>query len=325
MSQGVVVKKIAVWGIGMLLWGSACARTATVPAPSVLQPSSIFAAWTAHGRPDKRMCVLPFTNRTKSEGLADRVREGIFGRLALKRFTDVDLRELDARLNTLPEAWEKLSPHQLGHALQCEALVYGEVTEASNVYVGVYAQLTLAGRIQLVETASGQTLVSDHHTTKFSTGSLPFSLLEVVPNAVLNLRIFTSEQSLRAVDDLARNLADKIPDLPPSGPGTIIASPASSAPDESRQEKPLLPIDFTTAPDQYRVQVAAFSQQGEARHIARRLRDEGFQPMVVTVATDDRLSHKVMLGPFPSLDVAQETGARVQQRLHIAPMIMRAQ
>ena len=47
--------------------------------------------------------------------------------------------------------------------------------------------------------------------------------------------------------------------------------------------------------------------------------------MVVTVATDDRLSHKVMLGPFPSLDVAQETGARIQQRLHIAPMIMRAQ
>jgi cell division septation protein DedD len=73
------------------------------------------------------------------------------------------------------------------------------------------------------------------------------------------------------------------------------------------------------------VQVAAFSKQGDAQHVAQRLRDEGFQPTVVTAAADDRLWHKVLLGPFPSLDVARETGAQVQQRLQISPMIVPTQ
>jgi hypothetical protein len=250
------------------------------------------------------------------------VREGVFGRLALKRFTDVDLHELDARLNALPESWEKLSPRQLGQSLQCDALVHGEVTEASNLYVGVYAQLTLRGRIQLVDASSSETLITGSHATKFRAGGVPFSLLEVVPNAVLNLRNFTSQQSLRAIDDLARNLADKIPDLPIDAAENAAAPIPADAPDEHERKKATSVVHLTTA-DGYRVQVAAFSKQGEAQHVARRLRDEGFQPIVVTAVTDDRLWHKVLLGPFSSLDAAQETGARVQDRLRIAPVIVR--
>lgn len=319
------MKKIVVCGVGLLLLGSACARTAALHAPPASKPSSIFTAWSQSGSSEKRICVLPFTNRTQSEGLADRVREGFFGRLALKQFADVELRELDARLQALPEAWSQLSPRQLGQALQCDALVYGEVTEASNLYLGVYAQLTLEGRIQLVDASSNETLVISSHATKFRAGGVPFSLLAVVPNAVLNLRNFTSEQSLRAVDDLARNLADKIPDLPTGAEETPIAAMSSNTPEGGEQRKATTPVIATAAPDRYRVQVAAFSQPGEAQHVAQRLRDEGFRPMVVTATTDERLWHKVLLGPFPSLDMARETGVRVRQRLHISPMIVRAQ
>jgi cell division septation protein DedD len=282
-------------------------------------------AWSHSGGAEKRVCILPFTNRTQSEGLAARVREGFFGRLALKRFADVELRELDARLETLPEAWSQLSPRRLGQALQCDALVYGEITEASNLYLGVYAQLTLEGKIQFVDASSNETLVIGSHATKFRTGGVPFSLLEVVPNAVLNLRNFTSEQSLRAVDDLARNLADKIPDLPTSVAENPVAATPANTPEGREQRKVKTPVITTAAPSRYRVQVAAFSKPGEARHVAQRLRDEGFRPMVVTATTDEHLWHKVLLGPFPSLDIAQETGVRVRQRLHISPMIVRMQ
>jgi cell division septation protein DedD len=281
--------------------------------------------WSHKGGAEKRVCILPFTNRTQSAGLAARVREGFFGRLALKRFADVELRELDARLQALPEAWSRLSPRQLGQALHCDALVYGEVTEASNLYLGVYAQLTLEGRVQLIDVSSNETLVIGSHATKFRIGGVPFSLLAVVPNAVLNLRNFTSEQSLRAVDDLARNLADKIPDLPTGAAENPIAAMPSNTHEGKEQREATAPVNATPAPDRYRVQVAAFSQAGEAQQVAQRLRDEGFRPMVVTAATDERLWHKVLLGPFPSLDVAQETGVRVRQRLHISPMIVRAQ
>lgn len=325
MSQGVGMRKIAVCGIGVLLLGSACARTAAIHAPRLPQPSSTFSAWSQSGNAEKRVCILPFTNHTQSAGLAGRVRESFFGRLALKRFTDVELRELDARLQALPNDWSELSPHQLGQALQCDALVYGEVTEASNLYLGVYAQLTLEGRIQFVDTSSNETLVRGSHATKFRSGGVPFSLLAVVPHAVLNLRNFTSEQALRAVDDLARNLADKIPDLP----ARVAEKPAAAMPPHTsegqEQTKGKALVSATAAPDRYQVQVAAFSQPHGAQHVAQRLRDEGFRPTVVTATTDERLWHKVLLGPFPSLDIAQETGVRVRQRLHISPLIVRTQ
>lgn len=325
MSRGVVVKKIMVCGVGLLLLGSACARTAAIHAPPASKPSSTFAAWSQRGSSEKRICVLPFTNRTQSAGLAARVREGFFGRLALKQFIDVELRELDTRLQALPEAWSRLSPRQLGQTLQCDALVYGEVTEASNLYLGVYAQLTLEGRVQLVDAYSNETLAIGSHATKFRTGGVPFSWLAVVPNVVLNLRNFTPEQSLRAVDDLARHLADEIPDLPARLAENAIAAAPSRISEGSAQKETTNAGGATVASDRYRVQVAAFSKQDEAQHVARRLRDEGFRPMVVIAATDERLWHKVLLGPFPSLDIARETGVRVQQRLHISPMIVRTQ
>lgn len=309
-------------GLGMLLLGSACTRTASVPTPPVTKPSSAFTAWSQNGHAEKRVCVLPFTNRTNSKGIADRVRESFFGRLVLKRFTDVNLRELDARLSTLPKAWEKMSPRQLGQALSCDALVYGEVMEASNLYLGVYAQLTLEGRIQFVNTTSNETLVIGSYATKFRTGGVPFSLLEAVPSAILNLRNFIPEQSLRAVDDLARNLADKIPDLPP-GSSENAALRQPEVPNKSEPPRVTPPLSPPPSLDRYRVQVAAFSKPDEAQHVAQRLRNEGFQPMVVSAVTEDHLWHKVLLGPFPSLNVAQEAGVRVQERLRISPMIVR--
>jgi len=322
MQEEGEVKRIAVCGLGMLLLSSACTRTASIPVPPVTKPSSAFAAWSQSGHAEKRVCVLPFTNRTTSEGVADRVRESFFGRLVLKRFTDANLRDIDARLSTLPESWEKMSPHQLGQALNCDALVYGEVMEASNLYLGVYAQLTLEGKIQFVNTTSNETLVVGSYASKFRTGGVPFSLLEAVPSAILNLRNFMPEQSLRAVDELARNLADKIPDLPPNASETA-TFPQQRVPRKSESPNTSPPLNPPPLLDRYRVQVAAFSSQDEARHVAQRLRDQGFQPKIISAATENRLWHKVLLGPFPSWNIAQETRAQVQQRLSISPMIVR--
>lgn len=307
--------------------GAACTRMAAVqPAPSS-PPSLAFAAWSQSGQPDKRICVLPFVNHTKSDGLAERVRESVFGRLSLKRFNDVELRELDARLKSLPQAWNALSPQQLGRALRCDALVYGEVLEASNLYLGVYAQLTLSGRIKLIDAVSNETLVNDTHATQFRAGGVPFSLLAAVPNAVLNLRNFTSEQSLRAVDDLARHLVDKIPDLP-SGGGRpsfplVAPLPIAVAPDLAEQRQRTSMETPSPQHEPYRVQVAAFSNPEEAHHVAQLLRNEGFQPTVVIAIQGERSWHRVMLGPFASRDAAREAGVRVQKRLRCSPMIVR--
>jgi hypothetical protein len=280
--------------------------------------------WSQHGRPDKRLCVLPFTNQTKAEGLADRVREGFFGRIVLKQYTDRDLQEIDARLHALSRPWETLSARQLGQALQCDALVYGEVTDASNIYLGVYAQLTLEGRIQLIDAASNQVLMTGTHATKFRSGGVPFSLLAVVPNAVLNLRNFSSEQMLRAIDDLSRNLADKVPDLPNAPPPTFMARAGRNGLDRDEPREGITLAAMPATPDRYRLQVAAFSKPDEARHAVQLLRNEGFQPTIVVATQSEKAWHKVMLGPFSSLDAAQEVGVRVQKRLPFSPMVVRS-
>lgn len=328
-----MVQRIAACGLGFLLLGSACSRTASVQAPLALKPSTTFAAWSQTGHPDKRICVLPFTDKTNSGSVADRVREGFFGRLALKRFADVELRELDARLHALPEPWNKTTPQKLGAALQCDALVYGEIVEANNLYVGVYAQLTLEGRIQLVDVATGQTLVTGAHTTKFRLGGVPLSLLDLVPNVVFNLRNFSQEQGLRAVDDLARNLADQIPDLPETTDapksGAFLASTGSrtepQAANRAEQKRTEAPLPTSPSPGQdcYQVQVASFAKSGEAQHAVQLLRGEGFQPTVVTAARAEKSQHRVMLGPFATFGAAQETGAKIQKRLRFSPLVVR--
>ncbi|MBI3757628.1 MAG: SPOR domain-containing protein [Deltaproteobacteria bacterium] len=295
----------------------------------MVKPSTTFSAWSQNGHPEKRICVLPFTDRTASGEITDRVREGFFGRLALKRFTDLELRELDARLHALPEPWNKVTPQKLGSALPCDALVYGEILEASNLYVGVYAQLTLEGRIQLVDAATGQTLLVGTHATKFRLGGVPFSLLDLIPDLVLNMRNFSGEQGLRAVDDLARNLADQIPDLPDPATvqkaGPIPVSTEQAAAEHSEQKRTGAPLVTSTCPDQncYQVQVAAFHKSGEAQQAVQLLRGEGFQPTVVTAAQSEKSQHRVMLGPFSTFGAAQETGAKIPKRLRFSPVVVR--
>lgn len=314
VALGGEVKRIAACSLVLMFVAGACTRTAAVHPPRSSPPSSAFVSWSQRGRPEKRLCVLPFVNKTKAEGLADRVRESLFGRIVLKQYTDIDLRDLDARLSALSKPWATFSPRQLGQALQCDALLYGEVTDASNVYLGVYAQLTVEGRIRLVDTVSNHVLMDGTHATKFRVGGVPLSLFELVPNAVLNLRNFSSEQMLRAIDDLSRNLADKVPDLPQVQTTSVAVSTDRNASS----------LAFSHPPSEsYRLQVAAFSKPGEAQHAVQLLRNEGFQPTIVTATQSEKSWHKVMLGPFSSLDAAQETGVRVQKRLPFSPVVVR--
>jgi cell division septation protein DedD len=149
------------------------------------------------------------------------------------------------------------------------------------------------------------------------------------------------------VDDLARNLADKIPDLPETpvvqNAGTITASRepqieprteprvapqmASHVVERSEQKGKGIgaPPSTLTRPDQdcYQVQVAAFSKPGEAQHAVQLLRGEGFRPTVLTVTRSEKSPHRVMLGPFLTFGAAQETGAKVQKRLRFSPVVVR--
>ena len=296
------MKKTAevVCGIGLVLLCAACSpQKPAVPSPN-------FVAWSQDTRPEtspKRVCVLPFTNQTDKQDIAGLVRESFAGHLSIKRFVDAELYEIDEEL---PDNWDQLPARELGQALGCQALVYGLVSKASRTYLGIYSGISLDAGILIVDTQTGKSLVEESYSTRFRSGGLPLSLIGVVPSALLNLRTITSEQMVRAVDDVARHLAAAVPDLPEVGTGGDETGAA---------------VSVASARDAYRVQVAAFRSSSEAQHAVQLLRDEGYQPQITPVSGVENPWHRVVIGPFPSVAKAQQISFAIQQALPFSPVV----
>lgn len=300
------MKKYAglVWGVCLALVCTACG--AQKPAP----PSSHFVAWSQQDPNPKRVCVLPFSNRTGRPAVVTQVRRSFAGHLSTKRFVDVELHEIDARL---PPDWRGLSARALGETLGCQALVYGIVTQARRLYLGLYADIVLDAGIRLIDTQSGRSLVEESYTTRFRSGGLPLSPIGIVPNAVLLLRDISDEQIQRAVDDLARNLAARVPDLPYH---PVPASPAR--PELADAPPPALPTgpeSTRQAPASYRLQVAAFASAESASSAVQLLRQRGYQAELLAPPGLASRWYQVVLGPFPSAASAQQVGVAIRQEL----------
>lgn len=198
-----------------------------------MRPTPRFVAWSqTDPTTPKRVCILPFADKVNVPGLANQIRQSFAGHLSIKHFVDAELYEVDSLLQTLGPGWRALSAQELGRGLNCNALAYGEVTQASRLYLALYSQLTLEGNILLVDAETGQTLVKDTYATKFRSAGVPLSPLSLVPDAIRNLSNLSDVQMVRAVDDLGRNLADKVPDLPalPTSQSVAHAAPSETKP-----------------------------------------------------------------------------------------------
>ena len=177
-------------------------------------PTQNFVTWsTQTPHREKQLCVLPFENTSGIDGLAEQVRQGVAGHLSIKRFSDTELHEIDAALAGV-DNWHKLASQELGRKLNCDALVYGWASKLDRLYVGFYSQLALEGTLHIVESVSGRTLVHETYTARLHDGGLPLSPVSLVTSVVRNLWTFTDAQLVRAIDDLSRNLAARVPDLP---------------------------------------------------------------------------------------------------------------
>ena len=269
-------------------------------------PSSHFVTWSQQESSPRRLCVLPFTNESGQPDVGGQVRRSFAGHLSIKRFRDVELHEIDSRL---PSDWRQLPAQSLGEILGCHALVYGIVTQADRLYLGLYADIALDGGILLIDTQTGQTLVEESYATRFRHGEVPLSLLGIAPSAVLMLRHLTNEQMLRAIDDLGRNLAALVPDLPPPVSGL---DPAEMA------DTPSAASDGAVV---YQLQVAAFRSSERAAQAVRLLWDEGYQAEVVDLPGADTHWYRVVLGPFPSAARAEQVAAAIGRTLPFSPIV----
>jgi hypothetical protein len=225
------------------------------------------------------VAVLPFEDQTDTEGLAGLVRESFYSHLSVRPFRDVELEEVDRRLRDREISLQGgLSPQTarlLGEILDCDAVIWGEVTRFRRIFAGIYSQMAVGARVEIWDTRSGRRVWTDDHVVRYHEGGIPLNPLDI---PLLSLRSGGNLRpvvKVRAVDELARYLARRVP--APQGEGEALDP---------------------TQGYLYEIQAGAFLEEDRASRLAERLRQRGL-PAFIRRHRDGRgLWHRVILGPY---------------------------
>jgi len=78
---------------------------------------------------------------------------------------------------------------------------------------------------------------------------------------------------------------------------------------------------LVSPPKKYALQVAATSSLASARSLAKRLSESGFKSYVTEFESDSSLRFRVRIGPYTSLDEAEQVRARLRAKGHKANLV----
>lgn len=247
------------------------------------------------------IAVLPFRNDTNEDGIDEKVRESIAGHMAVLNYTDLELSEVDMRLDDFLQKTgrqlEQLSVEELGFILNCDAVVFGEVTVARQLFLGIYAQLAVGACIEIWDTRSGEMIWTDRHVVRYHKGGLPtepVGLLVTGYGTVTSLRDYMRRQ---AIDELGRWLVDNLP-------------------------QPEYPPQKISGAYLYEVQLAAFLAQNRANQLIKELESANYGAFIRSNHDERGLWYRVLVGPFSSQLEAEQMRNEIAQRFKVEPVVV---
>ena len=253
-----------------------------------------------HAAP-RSIAILPFLNQTGAPELGPMVRITFYGHLSHRRFTDVELDDVDRALRGGQEiSIHTLTPamlRDLGARLGCDAIVVGRVTEFERLYMGVYSQLSIGADIAIYDTHDGQRLWTDSHVARLHDGGMPLTPFDIPLTGARSGWNLRDSQIIRAVDDLTRTLADRIP-----GPDAPAAAAAAYI---------------------FELQVGAYLDHQLALEQRNDLKTRGFPATVHSEVQRDTIWHRVMVGPFADESEALRIRRQLQDGLRTRPFLRR--
>lgn len=281
--------------LGMLLGG--CGAKSTVADQGLGRA-------LAAGDPPRRVAILPFSDRTDTDGLAEMVRTAFYSRFSALPYEDMELHDIDALLREhgidSGERLARIPVADIGRILGVDAVVIGEVTEFDRVFAVLYSQLSIGAAITIYGTRSGRKLWNDRYVSRFHEGGLPLGIISIpliTMRSGYNLR---ETVKLRAVDELSRELVGRIP--APAGP------PAA---------------DGGAALQAYAVQTGAFLDERRAIEFQATLRRHGFEAFIRKLRRQDGLWHRVLVGPYTRQEDALEVQERIRREMKTKTYICR--
>lgn len=249
----------------------------------------------------RSLAILPFSDQTGTPELPRLMRESLYGHLSHRPFVDVELDRIDRRLE---DGWDHTAApptravlRDMGERLGCDAVVIGTITELERIYMGVYSQLSLGAEITIYNTHDGRRLWADRHVTRLHDGSVPLTPLGIPLSGARTGWNLRDSQIIRAVDDLARTLAERVP-----GPG---AQPAADA------------------RWRFDLQVGAYLDHQRALEQRDELREQGFPAAVHSEEQQQTIWHRVMVGPYADENEALNVRRQLEAQLGSRPFMRR--
>ena len=248
----------------------------------------------------KSVAVLPFTDLTDTQGIAETIRVEFYGHMSTLPFDDVELHVIDEALRdhglSSPKALLRTSVKKLGRILDCDAVVLGNVYEFQRIFAGLYSSMNVGISVQLWDTRTAEIVWSDQYTARIHEGGLPISFIDlpmITLRSGLNLR---DTIKLHAIDEACRYLVHRIPT-----PGTVVPK----------------------ASGVFTLQIGAFSSKERAMSVKGRFKSDGF-PVFVRRSNDDRgVWHRVLLGPYQSLEIALEVQRNLRENYRTDSLLSR--
>jgi hypothetical protein len=269
----------------------------------VSRPQVVYQEMSAFhdGKAPRSIAVLPFANQTDMPELGRMVREGLYGHLSHRPFQDVELSQVDRVLEDEKDlSAGALTPERLrrlGARLGCDAVVSGTVTEFERLYMGIYSHMSVGATIMIYSTQDGRRLWSDHYVALLQDGSLPLTPLGIPLSSARTGWNLRDSQIVRAVDELTRFLADRIPG--PDGSSPPVAS------------------------WRYELQVGAYLDHQLALEQRDTLSAQGFPAAVHTEMRQQTVWHKVTIGPYNDENKALAVRRQLEDQLGVRPFLRR--
>ena len=158
------------------------------------------------------IAILPFNNLTTQETAPAILRYTLFGHLASSNYRFSHLKDIDNRLVILnPETKLQFEDAaMLTELLGVEGLLYVDVLSYDKIYAGIYAQITFAVKVTLVD-SSGKVLWQDEFEEVSREGGISANALAMLYNIAMTAMHLSDENTLAVADKLGRQIAKAFP------------------------------------------------------------------------------------------------------------------
>jgi hypothetical protein len=243
------------------------------------------------------VAVLPFETQPEEPEMGPLVRTAFYSHFSPRDYHDVEPGRVDGLLALKGEgpgeAWRDLTPAELGRMFHADFLIYGRVLNYNRTFLGIYSQIVLTVGLEMVSSATGETVWTRTLTRRSHEGGVPLSPLDFIPAALRSGFHMRHHRTVGLVDRVSRELASMVPEPAIPSPGRA-----------------------------FEVQVASFLDPARADMTMKRFHEAGEKGRIEPVSMEGRIYHRIVLGPFSSAAEAEAARSRIMEETAFRPILI---